>query len=426
VRIAWLGPAPRKDQGVPAVATLILRGLATDGIKLDCFTVARREQIPESLFVLPGLRWVLQETSWRPNRWYSRLYTSAYLTLRATRTAHELRLGSAILRRHRAKPYDLIYQFSAPETLALGRHLAELPPLVLHPQVHAAGELRWHRREDRLAALRESAPRRLAVRSMLGIRARAQRRALGRAHRVIAASTHFAKLLADDYALAPDAIRTVPNPVDLERFASPAGSRPPDAPIRLLFVGMLSVRKGIEMVVELSHRLADQRRRVTIELAGEPREWSDYSGLLEGLHPDVGRALGWVDPEQLPALYSSVDALLQPSHYEPFGIAVAEALASGVPVVVSDAVGAAEWVSSPACRVFRAGDVDAFERAVRELLSDIASGRNELSAAARAAATAFAPSTVGARLADVLAEAAGSRSSRPVPPPGEHGRHPPR
>jgi glycosyltransferase involved in cell wall biosynthesis len=408
LRVAWLGPAPRDNQGVPAVAALLLSSLASQGVELDCFTVAPHEELPECLIGLPGLRWILLETTWRPSGWYSRSYTSAYLTLRATRALNELRLGSSIVRRHKVNPYDVIYQFSAPETFALGRYLTQLPPLVLHPQVHAAGELRWHRVEDGFAALRESSPRRVAVRGMLALRARAQRHSVGRVGRVIAASERFAQLLADDYKFSRDAVRLVPNPIDLKRFSSSSAPRSSDAPIRLLFVGMLSVRKGVEMVVALSHRLADQRGRVTIELAGGPREWSDYSGLLQDLHPEVGRALGWVDPEELRALYQNVDALLQPSHYEPFGIAVGEALASGVPVVASDAVGAAEWISGPACRTFCAGDMDAFEASVRTLISDIDSGGDELRDAARSSAEAFNPSVVGRRLAAVLAEAAAS------------------
>ena len=250
---------------------------------------------------------------------------------------------------------------------------------------------------------------------MLAIRARAQQRALGNARRVVAASELFAEELISDYAVGREEIRTVPNPVDLERFRRREVPPASDGPIRLLFVGMLSVRKGLEMVVELSHRLTDQSGHVTIELAGEPREWSDYSGLLDQLNPSVGRALGWVDPDQLPLLYSSADALVQPSHYEPFGIAVAEALASGVPVVVSDAVGAGEWVSGPACRTFRAGDVDDFEATVRTLIADSRSGREKLRDAARSSAEkAFAPATIGARLAAVLAEAAG-RTEAPAP-----------
>ena len=64
----------------------------------------------------------------------------------------------------------------------------------------------------------------------------------------------------------------------------------------------------------------------------------------------------------MPELFRAADALLVPSHYEPGSLGVGEALASGVPVVVSDAVGPAEVLDPRTCRVFPTGDPDA-ERA---------------------------------------------------------------
>src|SRR3954451_5057878 len=218
MRVAWLGPAPRDDHGVPAVATLLLGALADHGVELDCFAGAPRNELPESLTTLPGIHWVIQDTTWRWDRWYSRTPASAYVTSRATRTVNESRLGHSLRRRHAARPYDLAYLFSAPDSFGLGRHVSELPPLVFHPQVHAAGELRWHRREGQLAARGESKPQGLAVRGTLTARARAQRRALGNARRIICPSRRFAQLLSEDYGVPSAITRVVPNPVDLKRF----------------------------------------------------------------------------------------------------------------------------------------------------------------------------------------------------------------
>jgi glycogen(starch) synthase len=263
---------------------------------------------------------------------------------------------------------------------------------------------------------------------MLQARARAQRRALRRARLIISPSERFARLLAEDYGVSTAVTRLVANPIDLNRFSPTDDQRSPDAPIRLLFVGMLSVRKGIEMIVELSHRLTDEAGAVTLDVAGGPRGWSDYSALLDALQPDLARPLGWIEPDSLPALYRSADVLLVPSHYEPFGIAVGEALACGVPVVVSDAVGAAEWVSGSACRTFAAGDMDSFEAAVRRVIADVRSHREQLRDAARSAAASFDPATVGRRLAAVLEEVAvaGSRTSHPDHPPEAMGSVPER
>jgi glycosyltransferase involved in cell wall biosynthesis len=88
----------------------------------------------------------------------------------------------------------------------------------MHPQVHAAGELAWHRREAALSAEVEPRSRRGAARTMLAARARLQRRAVHRARLVVAPSARFASDLAADCGVAPQRIRVVPNPIDLERY----------------------------------------------------------------------------------------------------------------------------------------------------------------------------------------------------------------
>src|SRR4051812_38739326 len=177
MRVAWFGPAPREDHGVPNVATLLLRELPQYEIELDCFTVGRIGDLPSSLRETSGLNWFVVPTEWRWGSWYSRTPGLAFVTEQAARGILEQRLGRMIRREHGRRPYDLIYRFSAMETRAPGPRRAALPPLVLPPQVHAAGELRWHRVEDDLAARAgESRARRAAVRTMLRARARAQRR----------------------------------------------------------------------------------------------------------------------------------------------------------------------------------------------------------------------------------------------------------
>src|ERR1700677_352590 len=50
--------------------------------------------------------------------------------------------------------------------------------------------------------------------------------------------------------------------------------------------------------------------------------------------------LGFVNQSQLPRLYKSADLMVIPSHYEPFGLVVNEAMLCGCPVIASDRVGA--------------------------------------------------------------------------------------
>jgi glycosyltransferase involved in cell wall biosynthesis len=287
----------------------------------------------------------------------------------------------------------------------LRRFRNRLPPIVVHPEVHAAGELRWFLRERRLARF-EPISRRTLVLTLLATRTAVQRRDARLVRRIVAPSNVFATALRDDYGLVPDRLAVVPNPIDLTRFAPTALGTSPDQPLRLLFVSRLALRKGLELIVELSHRLDDLAGSVVIEIVGDRSLWSDYRPLLAGLNKRVGVYRGPIEPRALPDVYRQGDALLQPSHYEPFGLTVGEALATGLPVVASSVVGAAEHVDEACCRLFPAGDIGSFEAETRRLIKDLQSNVGErLRVTARAEAERlFSTKTVGRALAGRLAE----------------------
>jgi glycosyltransferase involved in cell wall biosynthesis len=405
MRVAWLGPPPTAPFGVPYAAGLLLEGLCDAGADVDCFTVAAPETLPDRLRRHPRLRLVVRRPFW-PFRRYEPPPAITFALSQAARAAAQAGLVEGIAARHARAPYDVLYQFSQLELLAVRRRLRDLPPLVLHPQVHAAGELRWHRREAALSRRAEPAARRLLARSILVARSRLQRRDVGLARGLVVPSAGFRDLLAADYGVAEERFRVVPDPVDLDRFRPPPAP-PPAVPVTLLFVARIAVRKGVEMVVELSHRLADLAGRVRIEVVGGGGDWSDLRRLLGDLHPDTARYAGELGADALAAAYRRAHGLLQPSHYEPFALTVAEALASGVPVVASDAVGAAERVDRRCCRVFAAGDAAAFEAAARRLVADAGASGEELRALARTEAERlFAPALVGRQVESALRELA--------------------
>jgi glycosyltransferase involved in cell wall biosynthesis len=316
-----------------------------------------------------------------------------------------------LLAAHRERPYDVVYRFSTLELLGFGRKLRHLPPMVVHPEVHAAGELRWLRNERHLGRRCQSLLKRTLVETVLAVRARRQRRDVHRVAAVIAPSHRFAKLLEQDYGLDPAVIRVVPNPIDLERFHPAPREEGPKA-VRITYVGRAAVRKGIDALITLSHRLDDRADDVAIEVIATASLWSDYRPLLADLNPRVAAvALPRYNHHVATALAQS-DLLLQPSRYEPFALTVAEALASGIPVVASDEVGASEGVDPRCLDAPLAGDVDALEQAVRARIDAVLAGRDtEARQIARAEAERlFSPPQVCAALADVLLSVA-----RPVP-----------
>jgi glycosyltransferase involved in cell wall biosynthesis len=400
-----MGPAPTGGYGVHHVATQLLAGLADQGLQLDCFVAAQPSDIALRLRDAGGLTFVLEPPRWSWERWYARTSVSAHFTAQVARVAAQRTLERRLVERHRDKPYDLYYQFSQPELLLSRGARQVLPRIALHPQVHASGELAglWHdRRLPRTIATRGGA---VAAAGMFAVRAARQRSDLRRADLVVSPSQAFARALESDYRLDAGRVRVVPNPVDLDRFRP--GEARGDGRIVLLYVAFLAVRKGVELFVELSHRLADLQDRVELVAVGGPRWWSDYRFLLDGIDARVASYVGEREPGELPAVYAGADGLLVPSHYEPFGLTVAEGLASGLGVTASSAVGAIEEVSADCLWTFPAGDADAFERAVRAMVATLRDEREHVRQRARAEAERlFDERQVAGALAEHLREVA--------------------
>jgi glycosyltransferase involved in cell wall biosynthesis len=405
LRIAYLGPAPQQGGGVAGVAALLLDELLQLGHTIDCFVAGLDIRLPENLRERSGFTFVEGRSSFRYDLWYSRTELTKFVTGQAMRALAERRLAGELAVRHRAKPYDVVYQFSHIEVFRVGgRH--RTPPLVVHPETHAAGELRWLKLERALSRRCEPLHRRAAARGILGARTLMQQRHTKLASGFICPSRAFQRTLCRDYEIDPALTRVVPNPIDLTSFQPRPGLSRSDGPIRVLYVSRLSVRKGVETVVELSRRLDDLAGSIVIHVIGGRTQWSDYSRLLDDLNLRVASYRGSISAEEMPALMAGSDLLIQPSKYEPFGLTVGEALASGLPVVVTDEVGAAEDVSSQCARVVPAGDVEALESEVRLLVTQIQSGQTaQLRGIARSEAERlFEPRNVAESVARALGE----------------------
>ncbi len=163
---------------------------------------------------------------------------------------------------------------------------------------------------------------------------------------------------AKDYlvSLGADGSRTFCafNTVDLETFAQasdvPAGERDalraklgiqPGASVAL-YCGNLLDLKGVGDLLRAFSVFADERDDVVLVLVGSGKNEREYRSLAEskGLAGRVFFA-GFVPREHLGPYYAVADLLVLPSRREVWGLVVNEALAAGVPVVVTDVAGAA-------------------------------------------------------------------------------------
>ena len=408
LRVAWIGAAPEPGGAVAGCAWLLVKGLANLGCRIDCYVSGSQKDILPELEALPGVRVINVDTGWRYDRWYSNHRASKILTGLGSRAWGRRRLALLLVQEHRLEPYDVIYQFSTIEVFGMRRYMTELPPLVVHPETHIAGELRWVRRERHLAARCEPLWRRTIVECLLTVRVRRQRRDILLASRVAPISRRFGQHLVDDYGIDPLRLTLVPNPIDIEEL-QPAHERVHGSPWRIAFVSRMSARKGVELVVELSRRLTDLEGDVTLELVGADTLWSDYRPLLKDLDNRIARYHGPMARPELVAFLRKADLLVQPAKYEPFGLTVGEALALGVPVIASDEVGAAENVSAGCCTIVPSGDIDALEVAVRAHLDGLRGGDGPaMSRLARTEAERlFSPEAIAKTALEMLKVAAG-------------------
>lgn len=184
-------------------------------------------------------------------------------------------------------------------------------------------------------------------------------RSLARARRIVADSEATADDLRFHFPGTADRIRVVAPGVDpnfrpaseAERQAIRNELDAPDG--YLLYVGTLEPRKNVETLLDAWERLRDGREKAPpLLLAGGPG-WRNRSlrRRLEGLEPEGVRHLGRVEPERLVRLYQGASVFVFPSLYEGFGLPPLEAMACGVPVVVSDASSLPEVVGDAAPKV---------------------------------------------------------------------------
>jgi len=157
--------------------------------------------------------------------------------------------------------------------------------------------------------------------------------------RVIALSHQGAAEISDLYKFPRSRIDVIYLGVDLNRF-HPASETRADTWFNLLFVGTGWERKGLGFAIRALQHLPD---RVRLSVYGKDRV-AHYFALARRCGVEKRVTFCGVTSE-MPTVYRQSHLLLHPAIYEPFGNVCLEALASGLPVVVSRTTGASEIVT---------------------------------------------------------------------------------
>lgn len=189
-----------------------------------------------------------------------------------------------------------------------------------------------------------------------------ERRLMADVDALVAATPLDKAQMVFDYGADPERIHVVPAGVDLRRFQPRDMARAregldlPPPPHRLIMLaGRIEPLKGIDALIEalalLLERHTEWRGALTAVVVGgapdqEPEKWNTEQKRLAALRHSLGitesvRFVGAQPQDKLARYFNAADIVTMPSHYESFGMAALEGLASGRPVVATNAGGPA-------------------------------------------------------------------------------------
>jgi glycosyltransferase involved in cell wall biosynthesis len=212
-----------------------------------------------------------------------------------------------------------------------------------------------------------------------------EKKAFRQAKVVVAVSERVKQELLN-IGVPKERIRVILCGVDLQEFSPGSADRkkwglPEQVPLAL-FVGDIRInRKNLDTVLHALVQVPELHLAVVGTIEGSP-----YPQLAAQL--ELGERVHFLGNPQnvVPELMRTADLFVFPSRYEPYGLVVIEAMASGLPVITTTTTGAAEIVT-PECGVVLSDteDINALAQAMSRLASD-RELRSQMAQAARAIA----------------------------------------
>jgi len=195
-----------------------------------------------------------------------------------------------------------------------------------------------------------------------------EKRALALAAHVVVTSAHTQATLAREFGLPPERISVAPPGTDPAARARGSGGAP-----ALLAVGSIIPRKAFDVLVEALASLVDLDWRLRIAGSFDAsrsttlalRRQIEARGLSRRIE-----LLGELSAEELDRAFDAADVFVSPSLYEGYGMALAEALARGLPIVTTTGGAAADTIPDAAALKVPAGDAVALSVALRVAVED--------------------------------------------------------
>lgn len=402
--VACIFPSAPGRGGLGRLAADVLHGLAEDGHVVHAVGPAAA---PGTHFVAavkwspvppPLPEWV---SRWTPLRWRHGDFTML---------AHG-RLGAWAAREVRPSVPTAVYAFAEVGLETLEWAAARgIPTIIDNP----TGDVRHFRAAAAREHVRWASGAFVDHPSPAMVRRSVEEYALASHIRV---ASSFSKASMVEQGVPAEKIDVVPYPIDVVRFVPPEARAAPSGPLRVCSVAAITFAKGFQYLLEAARAVAPSQ--VHVELVGgttsRPAR-AALSRLRAGLDVVAGPAANLVEA------YHRAELFVLPTLHDGYGFVVPEAMACGLPVVVTDACGAKDLVEDGVTGwIVPAGSTDAIAAVLRAALADRERLRT-MGVAARAAVVAQARERAGALAAwlrgvtpHAIAATADERDTRDTP-----------
>jgi glycosyltransferase involved in cell wall biosynthesis len=225
------------------------------------------------------------------------------------------------------------------------------------------------------------------------------------------AVSHFATDYYADLGFKRDTIY----PFGYFRTVSSGAACHSDRPSDLVFVGQLINRKGVDLLMQAMAPLWDKFPRVQLSVVGTGPEQASIAAKAKHHNAsDRVKFEGVLPSSQMQERLARACALILPSRWDGWGLVVNEALAAGIPVIVSDRCGAADLiVHGVNGYVFPSENVERLRACLCELLT---AEHHSMRAAALKTASALTIPRVSDYLVECLEHMCQLMDKKPTPP----------
>jgi glycosyltransferase involved in cell wall biosynthesis len=325
-RVAVVYGAPAGVGGLGAQVANAIQGLAMEGVELHALGPGHAERWP-----LPG---AIPKVHWHEAPRVSQ-FKARYTPMRWRHGglvfADSRAIGSwAAEQIARIEP-DLCYLFTQVglESMKWAQR-ASIPTVLDNPNGHIRNFRRVYEEEsERLCGAPFHGHPNLAMVERVESEYRAAER--------IRVSSEWARRSMLSHGVTGKTIAVFDQPINLLRYTPNANPPPAEGRLRICYVGSLDLRKGFVYLLRAAKTLGNN---IDLEIVGATGDSSSRK-LFE--RESAGLNLRCAPGDPIPA-YQRAELLVLPSLEDGFGFVVAEAMSSGLPVIVTDCCGAAEWV----------------------------------------------------------------------------------